>query len=559
VFKYLIFILIIIIAIPVYSQEETSTQDEIKVAKGERISLDLKGIDIIELFRILSLKTGQTIVPSRGVSGRVNVFLNNLTLEDTLDVILISQDLACDTQGNILYIMTKEEYQLIYGKLYIEKRNFKSCKLKYAQPANVFNAISQLKSDIGKVIVDESTGTILLMDIPEKLALMEKSINDLDKPKEMQIFDLNYAKSDDAKAQLASVITPGVGRVVVDERSAKAVVTDLPERMKEINKIVKALDEESRQVYIEGEIVQITLKNEFQRGIDWEKVLSGVDDLDFKGVFPVAASFTPSPLLSADYLKMVVGTLATDKYTSTLTFLQTFGDIKILSQPRIAVVNNQEAKIMVGSREAYVTQTLSQAEASTVTSESIEFIDVGVKLNVVPTINKEGFITMKIKPEISSVRETLTTSLGSTIPIVETSEAETVVKVKDGTMVMIAGLIKEDKRDERSGVPFLSQIPIIGNLFGTRSTLTKKTELVVFITPHIISGRTAVAGSEPEKVIPADILPESVVRSIISKKVDEMISSTADGTASGKAAQMSETLNKAEEEMRQKLKGTKEY
>jgi len=88
-------------------------------------------------------------------------------------------------------------------------------------------------------------------------------------------------------------------------------------------------------------------------------------------------------------------------------------------------------------------------------------------------INKDGFITMNIKPEISTLRETITTALGSRVPIVETSEAETVVTVKDGTMIMIAGLMKEELRDETLGLPILSRIPVIGGLFGSRSNRRK--------------------------------------------------------------------------------------
>ncbi|MBU1905443.1 MAG: type II and III secretion system protein, partial [Candidatus Omnitrophica bacterium] len=130
-----------------------------------------------------------------------------------------------------------------------------------------------------------------------------------------------------------------------------------------------------------------------------------------------------------------------------------------------------------------------QAESTTVTAESIEFIDVGIKLNVVPTIGKDGYITMKIKPEVSSVSETLTTSGGSEIPIVATSETETVVKVKDGSTIMIAGLLKEKKSDTIKGLPFLSRIPVIGLLFGSRNIENPdKTELIIFLTPQIITG-----------------------------------------------------------------------
>ena len=104
----------------------------------------------------------------------------------------------------------------------------------------------------------------------------------------------------------------------------------------------------------------------------------------------------------------------------------------------------------------------SQSTSTTVTSESVEFIDVGVKLKVTPTISSDGFITMRIKPELSSVRETLTTNSGSQIPIVETSQSETVVKVKDGAMLLIGGLIKRDNRDDSSGLPKISRVPFSG-------------------------------------------------------------------------------------------------
>ncbi|MCX5713146.1 MAG: hypothetical protein NTY47_08865, partial [Candidatus Omnitrophica bacterium] len=148
----------------------------------ERLSLDLKGIDINELLRIISVKMGITIAPTKSVSGRVNIFLNNLTFSDALDVILISQDLAMDRSENIINIMTSSEYERLYGKKYNEKRKMITYKLTYAKPATVLAALSQVKSDIGRVVIDEATGTVLLIDIPEKLEVLEKTIRDLDAP-----------------------------------------------------------------------------------------------------------------------------------------------------------------------------------------------------------------------------------------------------------------------------------------------------------------------------------------------------------------------------------------
>jgi type II secretory pathway component GspD/PulD (secretin) len=539
--------------------EAVSAAAEISEDSG-KISLDLKGVDITELLRILSVKIGITIVPSKGVSGRVNVLLNDLTFEDALEVILVSQDLAAERKGKIIAVMTASEYQQLYGKKYNEKRKFKVVKLNYAQPAAVSNALNQLKSEIGRIIVDEASGTLLLMDIPDRLELLEQVVKELDAPLQTEIFDLKYAKAEDIQNRLSTTVTTGAGGLIVDERSSKLVVTDLPQKMKKIKRIVKELDEASLEVFLEAEIIQIVLKKEYQRGIDWELSLPQVKALNFKGVFPVTASFSPSPGLSAASLKWSMGTLSADDFNSVFQFLETFGDAKTLSRPRIAVMDDNEAKILVGTREAYVTQTSSQAQTTTVTSESIEFIDVGVKLNVVPTINRDGFVTLKIKPEISSVRETITTALKSRIPIVETSEAETVVKVKDGAMVMIAGLMKEEKREDTTGlpVPVISKIPILSALFKSKATLHKNTEIVVFLRPRIITGEISAIGTHLDPYFPGQLVPEDIRSEIIAGKVAEIGGGPLIPLAKSQSSEI-EPMRNEKRGLTEKMKGLKQY
>lgn len=479
-----------------FAQEQAAAAVSASVTgkKDEKISLDLKGVEIGELLKILSQKTGWNIVPSKAVTGRVNVFLNNVTFADALDVILISNDLAADRRGDIIYIMTADEYLKIYGQRYNEKRQVASFTLTYARPKDVFTALENLKSEIGRVIVDESSGTVILMDTPERIELMRQKATEIDRPQAAEIFDLKYAKAAELKNQVAPSLTEGVGELRVDERTNRIMVSDLPEKMKKIKQMVKAFDREHNQVFIEGEIVQITLNKQYQRGINWEAIVRGLHNLDFKGSFPV------SPALSA-YQQVSIGTLATDDYNTVFQLLQTYGDTKIISRPRIAAIDNQEAKILVGSREAYSTNTVSQAgTSSTVTAENVEFIEVGVKLSVIPQVNKDGFITMKIKPEVSSVAGYYLTSSGNKIPNVETAQAETVVKVKDGSMIMIAGLMKEEKRDDKLGVPVLSKIPLLGAIFGNQATQSKKTEIIIFITPHIMTGEASYIGTQGERI-----------------------------------------------------------
>lgn len=463
-----------------------SEPTESKSASPESISLDLKGVDILEVFKLLAVRTGLNIVPTKNVTGRINLFINNITFEDALEIILATNDLASDRKGSIINVMTAAEYQALYGKKYNEKRKVTSFKLKYAKPKDVATALDNLKSDIGKVIVDEASGTIILIEIPEKLAQMEEMAKQLDQPLVTKVFELNYAKAEDVQAKLSQALSSATHTIQVDKRTNKVIVTDLPDKIKEMEKIVKEFDEASRQVLIQTEIWQLSLNERYKRGIDWEKLFKSFYDLDFKGKFPLGLATT------AVRQEISIGSVPQDKFNAVFQLLENYGKTEILSRPHIAVLNNEEAKILVGSKEAFITATVSQAESSTTTAESVSFIDVGVKLNVSPSISKDGFITMKIKPEVSSVRETLTTSSGTQVPIVETSEAETTVKVKDGTTIMIAGLMKEKRTEDRTGLPGLSKIPILGALFGKVEigplTEPRRNELIICITPKIITG-----------------------------------------------------------------------
>ena len=180
-----------------------------------------------------------------------------------------------------------------------------------------------------------------------------------------------------------------------------------------------------------------------------------------------------------------------------LKFLRTLGDTKVLSSPRLTILNNQEAKIHVGEREAYVTTTTTTGTSTSTTAEQVTFVDVGIQLSVTPTINDDGFISMKIKPTISSVARSLTTPSKNTIPIIDTSEAETSVMVKDGTTIIIAGLRRDDHTDKEPGVPFIGSIPLVGRLFKNVVITKKRTELLILLTPHITDGTHMVTGEPP--------------------------------------------------------------
>ena len=517
---FFILAFVLIIAPPAFYASAEAPKEALQ-GSPDRISLDLKNIDISELLRIISLKTGKTIVPSKGINGRVTIYLNNVVFDDVLDIILLTQDLALHKKGSIYYIMTEAEYRKMYGEDYIDPRKIEMVKIAYAKPSVIFTALGQLKSDIGKIVVDETSGTIVLIDIPDKLALLKKAIEELDTPLNTTVFDLNYAKPADAKTQLTAAITPGTGEVIVDERSGKAIVTDLPGKMNKINLLVRELDENSKQVYVETDVIELTLSDQYQRGVDWQKVFQEAvkNGITFTGYFPVTLT---------NYQTLALNTTTSSNH-AVIQFLDTYGKTNIISQPRIAVVNNEEANLMVGIRDAYITQTQSQATSSTVTSETVEFVDVGVKLKIVPRIGSDGYITMKLKPEVSSVSETITTKLGSRIPIVQTSQSETVVKVKDGTMIMIAGMSKSEEVDTITGWPKLSKIPILGVLFGSRDRELTRTEIIIFLTPHIMRPDADLRGSKITQIIPKEYLPDNLQKKVARDEAMEDVTLNLSG------------------------------
>ncbi len=498
--------------------ETTPAQAVPKQGMKERVSLDLRSTEVTDALKYLATKGELNLAISKNVAGRVNLFLNDIPIHDVFDLILRSNELAYDRQGAVYNVMTEAEYRALYGKKFSDLRQVKTFRLQYAVPQQAFNLLDTLKSEIGRLLVDEESGTVLVMDTPEKLAKMEEALATLEKGGTIRVFDLKYAKAKDMEERLKDQIeTNKLGFVKADPQSNQMIVKTLPDRMKDVEKMIAALDRRTREVLIDAKIVKVTLSNKLTSGIDWSTVFS---NLKFNGLEPknpndfrptttgTAPSEVPSvtriPLVLSSVIggeqlklgtKLLFTTIARDGY-ELFRYLETVGDTRVISSPRMLVTEAHEAKIHVGTREAYITTTTTTGQTTATTAEDVKFIDVGIQFSVTPTINSEGYITMKLKPEISSVVRTLTTPSKNQIPIVDTSIAETEVMVKDGSTLIIGGLRTNQKQFSNDQIPFLGRIPILGEPFKRRSKDDKLQELVVFITPHIVSGDVLVSGDE---------------------------------------------------------------
>jgi type II secretory pathway component GspD/PulD (secretin) len=258
------------------------------------------------------------------------------------------------------------------------------------------------------------------------------------------------------------------GKVTVMPARRMVVVEDSPEGMKRIIALLREIDTQPQQIMIEAKILEITLDDTETFGIDWSKILSatGTNRIGVKGL-----TTATSPGLFFNYVNQNI-----EVY---LNALSNKGRVRTLATPKLLTLENQEASTNIGDKLGYrLTTTINN-----VTSESIQFLETGVILRVVPTVDADGRIALRVRPEVSSG-----TVLGG-IPSKKTTEVSTQLVAENGQSILIAGLIKTSSGKRRNGVPLLGDIPGIGNLFANKEEIGTSTETIVLITPRIVTAR----------------------------------------------------------------------
>lgn len=473
---------------------------------SKKISLDLREMDVVEVLKILSRQSGMNIVVGRNVIGRVTVFLTDVDFWQALQTILETRDLAYAEKDGLITVMTAQDYERVYGKSFGSKTETKLLTFKNIDAARAKILLDPFRSKVGNLVTNEGTNTLQVEDTPESLARMESMVAGFDVPTETRVFTLNHGTVEDILPKVSPLVSRDYGNIQADKRSNSIVVSDNPNRLNVIGRMIDSFDVRDRAVLIEAKIVQILLTDDYQWGINWQYVFDRVAGNALQS--PIKGTLSQNllgvPLSDATpdasgnvKAKGVTGNVKITKlphgatFSSVINFLDTMVKSNMLSSPRIMALNNREAKIHVGTNQPILTRSIVNAGSATtsaIVTEDVKFQPVGVSLAVIPSIGSDGYLTMKITPEVSSVDSVITTENGSSIPIVRTSEAETNILVKDGVTVVIGGLIEDQRTKTDSHVPILGKIPILGMPFRNRSKTVDKTELVIFLTPHIITG-----------------------------------------------------------------------
>ena len=278
-------------------------------------------------------------------------------------------------------------------------------------------------------------------------------------------------------------ITPLIGRRLI-------VVEDLPANVERIEKLLEQIDSQPKQVMIEAKILEITLEESERFGLDWKRLFGSPSPSS-------GGSFGTSGLATGNAAAPGQGfffSLLNSRLELFFSALATAGRVRTLSTPKLLALENQESKVIIGDSTGYkVTTTINL-----VTTESVQFLESGVILRVIPSVDQRGRIMLKIQPEVSSA------SLLDGIPSKKSVQVTTELICDDGQSIFIGGLIKARGTTERDGVPVLKDLPILGRLFSSTSDAVSTSETVVIITPYIVTQPADMAGKSAEKVRDAD-------------------------------------------------------
>jgi len=300
------------------------------------------------------------------------------------------------------------------------------------------------------------------------------------------------------------MVGKGDGRMVaVDPLSGLVTVRAYPDELRNVRDfLTQTQDHLQRQVVLEAKIVEVTLNNEYQQGINWTQAL-----LYDKG--NTSLNLTTSGVSLGNTITSTLGgvsalTFTSTDFTSVINLLDTQGDTQVLSSPRITATNNQKAVIKVGSDEYFVTDISSNASTTTSSTSNISSdIELtpffsGIALDVTPQISADGHVLLHVHPSVTDVEEqdkTITvTSNGetneTTLPLAysDIRESDTIVRAKTGDVVVIGGLMRTNTKQQTSKTPLLGDIPWLGQLFTSRHDVKQKTELVILLKPTVIEG-----------------------------------------------------------------------
>ncbi len=458
-----------------------------------RFDISADQVEAREFFLGLVKGSDDNMVVHPGVTGKISLSLKNTSIAEVLEVV-----------SNVYgypYIKTGSVYQVM--PLGLQARTF---------PVDYINMIR-----LGKSETRVSSGQVSQVKQDEGQQKQQPAGSRIETTSTADFWQ-------ELKAALTGLVGSKDGRTVVVQPQASAVmVVAMPDELQRVEAYLQVIQQNlQRQVVIEARIIEVTLDDGFQSGINWSLLSKQSDMTALVGqtgggqIFDggVSSSAGASGSLSPDgSLPDALNTLAFggvfslalnfNSFKSFIELLQNQGDVQVLSSPRVSTVNNQKAVIKVGTDEFFLTDITSNTVTGTSTNNSVDITLTpffsGIALDVTPQIDEQGGVIMHIHPTVSEVKDQTKqiSVFGSqnsgnqtlTLPLAKSTvrESDSIVRAESGQIVMIGGLMKDNQVQETSGIPVLSSLPLVGGLFRHTRLVAQKSELVILLRPQVMT------------------------------------------------------------------------
>jgi general secretion pathway protein D len=408
------------------SLPSNSKPPKLKVQFDKPVTLELRDVNIKIAFEALSRATGVNFILDKDIKPdtKATIFVKKAPIEDAIEMVISSNGLQKKVLSENTVLVFPSNPQKLKDYQDLMIRSFYLSNTTAKQVAALVKSMLKTKD----IFVDERLNMMTMRDTPEVIRIAEKLVeaNDLADPEVMldiQVFEVNRSRLQELGVEFPN-------RIGINSVFDNNIVTTSSGTLVATTKAITS--------------TQLTLE--------------GLLNLN-KGRFDVS----PNPAIN---------------------FRKTTGDVNVLSNPRIRVRNNEKAKILVGDKVPVITTT---STANVGISESVQYVDVGLTLNVEPRITPDNYVNIKVALEVSSLGDKTVTKNGATVYTIGTRNANTILRLKDGETQVLAGLISDDERKSASKLPGLGDLPLIGRLFSNQQDQKSKTEIVLAITPRILS------------------------------------------------------------------------
>ncbi|GIU52517.1 MULTISPECIES: pilus (MSHA type) biogenesis protein MshL [Shewanella] len=463
--------------------------------KERRFDVSANDVEAKVFFPSLVQGTPLSVAVHPDVTGTISISLNGVTLSEVIKVVEDIYGYEVSREGRILRIfpsgMRTETYPLNY--LYMEREGLS------------LTSVSSGRISDGNDNSNSNSNNNSSSNSSSNSNNNSSNSNNSDNTDNTNgTFIRSTTKTNfwgELEKTLVSIIgnTGGGRQVVITPQAGLVTVRAYPDELRQVSTfLTKAETHLQRQVILEAKILEVTLSDGYQQGIQWDNVLghAGSTDINF--------GTSPGSGLS-DPITNVIGGVTSISLTGTdfstmISLLDTQGDVDVLSSPRVTASNNQKAVIKVGNDEYFVTDVSSTTVAGTtpVTTPQVELTPFfsGIALDVTPQIDAEGNVLLHVHPSVIDVSEQVKeikvsgSSLELPLAQSEIRESDTVIKASSGDVVVIGGLMKSENIEAISKVPLLGDIPFLGEAFTNRSKSTVKTELIIMLKPTVVGADT---------------------------------------------------------------------